>query len=104
MALPSARRFEAGRRTARERRDYYNKPQPSQRQDEEEAARGSAEGESEEEAPEGQAGEWFDPKLVYTFDFYTHVLDPQSMAALGFDVVPILAGQPVRPTKKFCHQ
>lgn len=40
-------------------------------------------------------GEWFEPEVVYTFDFYSHVLDMQTMTAFGFDVVPILNGNPV---------
>lgn len=53
---------------------------------------GAAEGASDsaEETPE-----WFEPGLVYTFDFFSHVLDLQKMSAYGFDVVPIVNRNPI---------
>ena len=44
---------------------------------------------------EADEGEWFETALVYTFDFYSHVLDMQTMSAFGWDVVPILNGNPI---------
>ena len=49
----------------------------------------------EQESNAEEGGEWFEPGLVYTFDFYSHVLDIQTMSAFGFDVVPILNGNPI---------
>lgn len=44
---------------------------------------------------QAEEGEWFEPGVVYTFDFYSHVLDMQTMSAFGFDVAPILNGNPI---------
>eukprot|EP01043_Picozoa_sp_COSAG02_P027210 COSAG02_NODE_1595_length_11773_cov_5.122739_4_plen_232_part_00 len=64
-------------RTPQERKSYFNA-----------GAAAADQGNAED-------GEWFEPGVVYTFDFYSHVLDMQTMSAFGFDVVPILNGNPI---------
>jgi hypothetical protein len=71
--------FSSSERSPQERKDWFN-------------ARAAAADLDHEQAEEG---EWFEPGVVYTFDFYSHVLDMQTMSAFGFDVVPILNGNPI---------
>lgn len=50
---------------------------------------------AEDSSQDNEEGQWFEPGVVYTFDFYSHVLDMQTMSAFGFDVLPILNGNPI---------